>query len=786
MFKSYLIKLAEENGRGVISDHILIKANETYIITSNDIINREEYDIIVSKSFFNSYHGIEDNDISKAVLPGTIKIVDGITYIYTATPNAKTPYDWRVYSPSAGSALNTSKQTSKKAFTSQDFINEMFPKSLSSFKFINKVGGSTGAALMEDDKGNQYISKLGKNTSNAHLESEYLANQLYEILGVRTPDYELYDVNGDKTLMSKFIPNAKTLNASDYPELAKNFMVDTLLANWDVYQNDNCLKDASGRIYRVDNGGSLLFSATGRYKNFDDKVDLDSMIKHNGHIFSNLTQADVIQQIDDLSKKKQVVLDFLEATGNLGLKDKMESRFDSLDKVKSDYESKQNAIQARKNKKRKLLPEAQMYRVFDDVELDSLWNSVSGGWRSRLSDNDGATGWNLLSNICEERGFNARPEVVSEFDYWNLVQKNPTNQVFRGVESSKRKSADELVDDFSYEDECFYGTVGIYGAGIYFHMNDSTKGAQFTKADYKQSGAYHHAKNYGQGVIEGVLSPKAKIISNKDLMRELESQLVYDAKKAKPIIDNINALNAEIKDDEDNLNNISSNTVNSIRGNMHWDDTTYVMMPVEIEDIDWGNKDDNGNPDYPSFDSFFSKVDNWVKSNGGTVTEKQVNSGEFVLTLPNSKEKFLFSKYSYELPSSIKQKNAFTKAYSYPVERFQNWIMSQHYNKIDKEVEKGINDLGSQITIIKHDINSKRVELTKAEDDLAALKNKKVASPDSDIISACIHAHQNGNSHALGVYGALKGYDAIKVHNGNGMGNSFLVVLNRSKLITKG
>jgi hypothetical protein len=264
--------IAEQNRSGAISDQLLIKACDNYKKNSLEFIHNEEYDIMVSKSFYDSLNNLEqDEEVLKSVLPGTTKVVDGVVYIYALTPNAKTTYDWRIFNPKdlKTGGVNNSKQTSKKAVNSQVYVNDMFPNSLLDFYTIKSWGGSTGAKLVMDQNHTQYVLKKGSNTSSAHVESEYLANQVYEILGVRTPDYQLYDDNGEKVLVSKFIHNASGITASDYDQLSKDFAVDCLLANRDVYQNDNCLKDASGRVFRVDNGSCFQFRAQGSTKTFD-------------------------------------------------------------------------------------------------------------------------------------------------------------------------------------------------------------------------------------------------------------------------------------------------------------------------------------------------------------------------------------------------------------------------------------------------------------------------------------------------------------------------------------
>ena len=124
--------------------------------------------------------------------------------------------------------------------------------------------------------------KKGTNTSSDHVRTEYLTNQLYDLLGLRVPDFELYEDNGEAVMLSKYIPMTKVPSAKNYDDMAKGFVIDALLANWDIYQNDNCLIDSAGRIIRVDNGGALNYRAQGSKKTFGDKVDdFLSMQKYN-------------------------------------------------------------------------------------------------------------------------------------------------------------------------------------------------------------------------------------------------------------------------------------------------------------------------------------------------------------------------------------------------------------------------------------------------------------------------------------------------------------------------
>lgn len=166
--KKALDTIALHNLEGKVSDDLLVKACDAYKIKSDDFLDDYEYHVCVAKSLYDHLNGIEpDEEICKAVVPGQTKVVDGVMYIYTATPNAKTKYDWRVFK---GKKQVGRQVDDQKAGAKQKYINELFPTDLSNLKVVKKLGGSTGAELVEDAKGNQYVMKKGKNTSSDHVQ----------------------------------------------------------------------------------------------------------------------------------------------------------------------------------------------------------------------------------------------------------------------------------------------------------------------------------------------------------------------------------------------------------------------------------------------------------------------------------------------------------------------------------------------------------------------------------------------------------------------------------------
>lgn len=782
--KKALDRIAEGNALGEVSDDLLIKACDAYKIKSENFDDSYDYHVCVAKSLYDHLHGMEpDEEICKAVVPGQTKVVDGVMYIYTATPGAKTKYDWRVFK--GKSKVGKQVDDDSKVDSKQKYINELFPSDLSSLKVIKALGGSTGAQLVEDAKGNQYVMKKGTNTSSDHVRTEYLTNQLYDLLGLRVPDFELYEDNGEAVMLSKYIPMTKVPSAKNYDDMAKGFVIDALLANWDIYQNDNCLIDSAGRIIRVDNGGALNYRAQGSKKTFGDKVDdFLSMQKYNPSVIANLTTQDYIDQINEVLKKRDDVIAFLvESNSNLFFT--FDKRFKDLERIKNDLEAKL----AKKNKKilpRKLKSDADMYRELTDDELDAIWKGQSGSdyWR-KLNATNYTVGWELLNTICEERGFTARPNVVDEAEYWNAV-KQSKYQMFRGLADGGGHDAEFYSDDFKYNDNCFYGTIGVHGSGIYAHINDGDHDKSNTQTTYKKSDAYNAARSYAGrsgDILECVLDPSSKVALVPDLKKEILSLVTFDkaAVDAKQI--EIDTLNNQLKQQQDDLNNITDKTEKEIKTNMHWDEDTLVMSQLEIDNTDWGRLNDDGDPDYPSFEDFVEKkVFDWVKKNGGTVTEKGKGTDVYIFTLPNSKEKFMLSRYQWE-NNAIKRKNAFSNAYNYPLKRFQDWMMKEHYGVINKKISKELEHIGDKVTNLQSDIKVTKNELNSKTSEMADLKKTK--DPNGDIISGIYESVRGGSKEAIGTYAALKGYDAIIEPHGNGGPNSFMIILNRSKVIVK-
>jgi hypothetical protein len=242
----------------------------------------------------------------------------------------------------------------------------------------------------------------------------------------------------------------------------------------------------------------------------------------------------------------------------------------------------------------------------------------------------------------------------------------------------------------------------------------------------------------------------------------------------------INDLNKDINNLEDELNNLSDNTVKDVYKTMHYDGKAVGEMEMEIDSTDWGAIDDNGDPDIPDWSDFVEKrMAGWIKANGGTAVK---GDGIMTFTLPNSRKSFVLSEYQYSGPGAIKQKNQFTRPYHYNLERFQQWVMTEHVAKVERAKKEAIDNLGPKITQLKTDIYNAKTQRNTLNSQLGTLTNP---NPDADVYSAIYNQVKKGSLEAVGIYAALKGYDGIYQPHGNNGPNTFAIILNRSKVVVK-
>jgi DNA-binding CsgD family transcriptional regulator len=213
---------------------------------------------------------------------------------------------------------------------------------------VKQLGGSTGARLMKDKGGNQFVQKFGNNPG--HLREESYADKAYEAAGVPVPKHAVFNTgkgpmkiaefHEGQSLASVLKGKDENLKQSVIKQLQKHFAVDVALGNWDVVGmgHDNVLVDKQGRALRIDNGGSLRYRAQGAKKTAAQFDEHPSEIKtlrdpkvnpQTARIFRSMTDSDIAASVASLVSRKSKVLAALPPE----LRDVVGKRIDNLAKA---------------------------------------------------------------------------------------------------------------------------------------------------------------------------------------------------------------------------------------------------------------------------------------------------------------------------------------------------------------------------------------------------------------------------------------------------------------------
>lgn len=805
--------------QGNCSVDVLIKACDNYKIKKG-LVDNFDYELKVAKSCIDYINNIpQDKEIIKAIIPGQTKVIDGVMYIYSQTKaGSKTEYGWHVVrkgnktSSNIGRGNNLNNQSIQNK---QKYINDLFPNDLSSLKEVKTLGGSTGAKLMEDSDGNQYVMKKGSNTNSAHVKAEYLSNQLYGVLGLRTPDYELYDDNGETVLLSRFIQGTHVPNSSDFSKMSQGFIADVLLANWDVYQNDNCLiKNATGDVYRVDNGGCLDYRAKGSKKTYDGDVydTWKSMSRYNPGISNCLSEDDQLKQIEEILKKKDDVINFLKESNEDALANILSQRFNGLKKISDELNNekiRKEAVVAAKLGKitpRTLKSKKDMYVEFDEEKIKEIIENSEKELGVKYDSShflyrQGDEGWGFLSSICKERGFDARPLVVSEDEFWKLREKTKYPLMMRGFDSVK------FAEDFRYSDTCYFGKYGVWGQGIYAHSDDKSKGTKSNdkhsapfidnksdKTNYKQSdifrGYNESAVSYANGnedaVTKMVWAEDANIVNSEDLLDEIKSIGVSSSPSALKIKKELDDIKSEWTKNELALMNIKDSIKSQVYKDIGYDEDAVTDLLDTLNTTNWGQRNAQGKRSYPMFDEMVTKtIKTTVEKCGGSVDILNSGKEDEQAKIELGGNTLWISKYSWN-NNAVKQKNQFTSPYHYQAEKFITFFDTNCVKKVEDAIQKEISS-GKIASELKNKIKESEKQYNKKKqeyDEELSLASNDIYSKIYKEVKGCEYRHSGGSKSLLGIYAALKGYDGIYQPDGNSSGHGFVIILNRSKIIT--
>lgn len=208
-----------------------------------------------------------------------------------------------------------------------------FPAAVSEVKVVQHLGGSTGAQLVQDTSGRQYVMKRGN--SPAHLLEEAYTDAVYQAAGVSVPEFQVYQTDNGPVKLSAYVDKSKALSAltgkkkaEAEKQLQAHFAVDALVGNWDVVGmgKDNVIVTEDGRAVRIDNGGGLRRRGMGDDKKaawnpfpieiwtMRDKARETTDPKVEGaqaqavSVFGNMTYAQIGEQMRALTGKRDAIL----------------------------------------------------------------------------------------------------------------------------------------------------------------------------------------------------------------------------------------------------------------------------------------------------------------------------------------------------------------------------------------------------------------------------------------------------------------------------------------------
>ena len=721
--------IVDSNSKGLIPDEILIKASIS-VREKTNWTPPEKFGLIKAKTFNDFLSGEEPNqELFKALVEGETKVKSGIMYVVKKTKSGQ--LDWR----------RATKQP-KKVKTPKNYDD--FPTDLTKLKKVGKtLGGSTGAVLVEDpDTGKKFVMKKG--ASPEHVQDEYTATQIYDELGVTVPKMQLYN---DDTILSEYMENTVDANSvlddNLRKEIMKGFVADCLLANWDAYKNDNILVNKDdGMVYRVDNGGSLRFSAQGRDKgdDFGDEVnELESMVSHNLQITGKITQVEINTQIKDVLSKEKAVLGHIK---DKDLKLKMAKRFFDLRARMDDTDYS------------KLDP----YREFEDADIKKALKKAGG----HITNQDSKVGWKFLSELCKMRGFDATPEVINSADFDKLVAEKDSRLLQRGVTGYGGLNAQSVKKDFTDNQDCFYGRYGMYGAGIYAAVNEQKSNPPPPNADYQI--AYDYAGYDSDAIIDICLDKDAKVIDAQELDTMMNDEFFGEEFKEKK--QEYDDLRVEVDALQDKADNIEKTIADDTKEEMGWNDKVLNALNSRADIV-------YADPEVHSF----GKVKRYYATlvgQLGAVVEEHDNGNAISIELPLSGDKFIMSETV--AGRSLKQKNEYSKPYNYHYSRLRDFVVKEHYGKINKEIEQRIKN-SDLIDKVKQEAKDAQQKLKAVADEVNNLRG--VGSSTLDEVMLEIAKRPNGEYR--GFYAAIKGYDAIIQKNGWGGSTDFAVILNRGK-----
>jgi 8-oxo-dGTP pyrophosphatase MutT (NUDIX family) len=232
--------------------------------------------------------------------------------------------------------------------TKKDSIGKFRDLRYSDLSLLASLGGSSEVKLMTDSDGMKYAVKKARDRAEGkgQLKDEFIADSIYAAMGFSAPISKLTDDEQHK--IAYYLEGYRELGALSGDEfkeakakLKEGFVLDCLLANWDVIGagEDNILVRGDS-VVRVDNGGALRYRARGGdktslfTKEVSELVTLRDSSRNpsTAEIFGDITDEEIRNQVKTIVSQKTHIINTANKTsgGDSWLANRLSERIDWL------------------------------------------------------------------------------------------------------------------------------------------------------------------------------------------------------------------------------------------------------------------------------------------------------------------------------------------------------------------------------------------------------------------------------------------------------------------------
>ncbi|PIZ32537.1 MAG: hypothetical protein COY39_05290, partial [Alphaproteobacteria bacterium CG_4_10_14_0_8_um_filter_37_21] len=339
--------------------------------------------------------------------------------------------------------------------------DERIPNTIEGFnQESTQAGGTKSTFILKDGTEPKFVIKKGEGRI-PQFKEEVLADAIYKAIGeaessfgIQVPPFKLFIQDGSYNRVTTFLPGAE-LGFNRKTDVAKGFIVDAFMANWDLVVRGKNLWLSNDNIYRMDNGGSLRYGALGGLKSTtgydfsDAKCDIDTMrgincgnltTSQDGKQFYDvLTEAEILHQIERLIPLKEKILEtadhynsMLRIDNYAELRSNLITRLDSLREYYYDH-PKVLARYERAHPRRMVAPDRSSASVL-------VYSNVNGTPKILLGQRERHNWWGNLGGKADAGDETLLNTAVRE-----------TQEESMGLFHFSKEGADGLVESPSHD-----------------------------------------------------------------------------------------------------------------------------------------------------------------------------------------------------------------------------------------------------------------------------------------------------------------------------------------------